>query len=876
MSLDKCIAEITKVGNITEDQARQMLVDLERKLGEYNDSEDLYKVLNAKLTQQATSKMIKRMSYIENAIKAKKGADFLKASGGGKGRFAFDVAITNFINRITNRKDVIEKEFHALVSDLYQKEFGKGSNFREFFKPGRNHDTKKLVMFISELADKPAGRALNSLSDEDQALYKMAKVIKTTNDHLRVRLERAGVPIGYLPGRIGFQTWDTIKIAGKEEEFYLNALAKFDWKKIGVIGGEAKKREWLKTLVLEMQSGIEAEGAEDLASFTAKELKSKQTNLKSGFDFQNILAKKREIFVKPEYWDEMQEQFGGGNILTNFQEAITKAARNLSLIDQLGTNPEAGFNRILERFAKEFPELNNKNGEHIANLANNQNLANSLKEALGQLDRPKDYMMARTFQSARKLAATAKMGGSLIINIADVAVRAMRSSQVAGGNPTRQIQVFTEELLNGYKLTKSLYGDNVARQIWETAEEHLEDSLFDLSRKYRFADIGGSMTEVGGKYNISGFDKALNASDKFNDAVYSWNGMEMLTFANKKNSYVSIGRDFGHIADQGYDSLEDIHKFWLADTGIEKEAWDLIRTKAVKSEAGRTYITPDAANNFTKDEILSYLKAKGVQNPSSMGIQKAREELQLSWQAAYGREADKRVLSPGATTRAFFTRGSRRGTLSGELLRNFAQLKSFPVALAQEIILPALVRKQHTSLSAFAVTSIAMMTALSAVKDILANKTPRKLYPESDDDMGIVISNWGGILGSAAGLPFASEIISTATKAFTEGSSSAMGSAGKTLLGLAGPATGDFLSTTIMDIPSMLGDLAQGEPEKAAKTAGNMLTNAPFIGPALYGHFLSRTFKATIYNSFFELWDPDYSDRLSDNAERQGSEIIFE
>lgn len=875
MNLEKCISEITKVGNVTEDQARQMLADLERKLGEYNDSEDLYKVLNEKLNQQASSKMLKKMSYIDNAIKAKKGAEFLKASGGGESKGGFNVAITNFINRITNRKDVIERQFNALVSDLYQKEFGKGADFREFFKPGQKHDTQKLVMFISELADKPAGRALSSLPDEDVPLYKMAKIIKTVNDQLRVRLERAGVPIGYLPGRIGFQTWDTIKIAGREEEFYLNALAKFDWQKTGVQGGEIEKREWLKKLLLEMRSGIEAE-ATDLTTFTTKELSSKPTNIKSGFDFQNILAKKRQIFVKPEYWDEMQEKFGGGNILTNFSESLTKTARNLALIDQLGTNPEAQMTRILDRFAKEFPQLHFGEGKHIANPKDNKALDNAIKEALGQLDKPDEHTLARIFQAARNLAATTKMGGSAIINIADSAVKAMRSSQVAGGSPARQIQAFTEELLNSYKLTKSLYGDNIAKQIWETAEEHLEDSLFDLSRKYRFADIGGSMTEVGGRYNVSGFDKALNASAKFNDAVYTWNGMQALTMANKKSSYVSIGRDFGHIANQSYDSLEDIHKYWLADTGIEKEAWDLIRTKAVKSEAGRTYITPDAADNFTKAEILSYLKAKGVENPSSMGIQKAKEELQLSWQAAYGREADKRVLSPGATTKAVFTRGSQRGSWSGEFLRNFAQLKSFPVALVQEIILPAMVRKQHSSLGAFAVTSIAMMTALTVVKDLLANKTPRKLYPESDDDVGIVIQNWSGILGSAAGIPFVSEIISTMSKAFTEGSASAMGGAGKTLLGILGPATGDFLSTTIMDVPSMLGDLAQGEPEKAVKTAGNMLTNAPFIGPALYGHFLSRTFKATIYNSFFELWDPDYSSRLSDNAERQGSEIIFE
>jgi hypothetical protein len=46
---------------------------------------------------------------------------------------------------------------------------------------------------------------------------------------------------------------------------------------------------------------------------------------------------------------------------------------------------------------------------------------------------------------------------------------------------------------------KIQYGDEIARQMLDTAQEQLEDTIFNLSRQYRMADIGTSAAEVGGK-----------------------------------------------------------------------------------------------------------------------------------------------------------------------------------------------------------------------------------------------------------------------------------------------------------------------------------------------------------------------------------------
>ena len=113
--------------------------------------------------------------------------------------------------------------------------------------------------------------------------------------------------------------------------------------------------------------------------------------------------------------------------------------------------------------------------------------------------------------------------------------------------------------------------------------------------------------------------------------------------------------------------------------------------------------------------------------------------------------------------------------------------------------------------------------------------------------------------------------------AATEGTGAAGMEAGRTLLGIAGPLNANLIKTGLSAGTIVGGTLGLGnlEGEDAGKAAMDVVTNAPIIGPALYGHFLARTLKATAYSAFFELWDENYSDRLEKAAEKQGSELIF-
>jgi hypothetical protein len=871
---DKCIEGIRKSsdGQLNEFEARALLEAMVKELDAVG-ADRLAEIEMGVLKKTAQSKLVKQIGYIRNSFAEKKAVSFLLAEG--KSESAFKMGYQNLIRNTEARTMSYKNQFEQMIAGHYQKIFGKDSGLHEFFTPGKKHDTKKLAQFVAELSD-GGKRAVNSLSEEDQALYKMAKVIKATQDEIRVRQEYAGIPVKYLAGRIGYQTWDAIKLAGNKDTFIAKALSNFDWQRMsmGNLSTEAKTK-WLDDFFDQVQNGT-TEEASDLAVFQIKNLKTKQANRSGASDYQDLLTQSRQIHVKAEYWDEMQQEFGGGDILTGLQEAMARTAKNLALIDNFGTNPKAGIENIMRAYKAQNPEI-----KVLGDFLDTSTERKQFGELIGEYDKPNDFMLARVAATGRKLSATVALGGSAIAQIADVPVKAMRKAVIAGGSPVNQLKAFTGELVDSFKLVKAQYGDEVAKQILETAQEQLEDTIFNLSRQYRMADIGTSAAEVGGKYNHGVVNKSLNAVDKFSDIMYKFNFMEQMTLASKKGAYVSIGRDFGMMSAKTYNQLPDVQKQMLTDLKIRPDEWDFIRTKAAKAENGRTYVTPDALDNLTDDEIKAFLSKRGVKDPSKSGMDLAKRELKTNWQAAFGQEADNRVITPGATVRAKTTHvfgANQRGTVSGEIARGFAQLKSFPVALVQQVIGPALARKQHFALGTFAATSIALWTGLRVVQDLLSNKTPRDLWIDGDEDSGTVLKNWSGILGAAVGVPFTQEIVQAVATAATEGTGAAGMEAGRTLLGIAGPLNANLIKTGLSVGTIVGGTLGLGnlEGEDAGKAAMDIATNAPIIGPALYGHFLARTLKATVYDSFFELWDENYSDRMEKAAEKQGSEIIFE
>jgi hypothetical protein len=117
--------------------------------------------------------------------------------------------------------------------------------------------------------------------------------------------------------------------------------------------------------------------------------------------------------------------------------------------------------------------------------------------------------------------------------------------------------------------------------------------------------------------------------------------------------------------------------------GLDAGKWDLIRQGATKFADGRKYLVPNAAQDAGDDALGAYLKAKGIK-PTTAKLRGLRDEIEGQVRAYLTDRASFAVLEPDARTRATMLRGTRPGSVEGELIRFIMQFKSFSVATIQK------------------------------------------------------------------------------------------------------------------------------------------------------------------------------------------------
>jgi hypothetical protein len=155
--------------------------------------------------------------------------------------------------------------------------------------------------------------------------------------------------------------------------------------------------------------------------------------------------------------------------------------------------------------------------------------------------------------------------------------------------------------------------------------------------------------------------------------------------------------------------------------------------------------------------LENYIQQVG-RTVSDASVQNLRDDLAGALRAMTIDRMHHAVLEPGARTRAFMRRGTRPGTVPGELLRYIGQFKSFPVAMVQMVLgrevygrgydtLGEYIRKgkgEMLGLATFIALSVGFGYAAMSIKDLLRGRNPR---PVDDPRTWMAAFVQGGGLG---------------------------------------------------------------------------------------------------------------------------------
>ena len=416
-------------------------------------------------------------------------------------------------------------------------------------------------------------------------------------------------------------------------------------------------------------------------------------------------------------WLAHQQQFGAStSVMSSVMKTLDQSARQIALMEKLGTNPAANLNIVLRAVQETYRD----DTDGIAKFARGiQGVQNVMGRLDGSLNIPANEMWARFSATTRTMETMGSLGGVGLTHFVSI-WPTVTSEMVHHGVP--RLQTFAnlaQALLRGkggaerQALMSDLgaYSSGLARDMF--ARWQPDDIL-----PGRISSIANTFMKYTGIHYV--FDNTQGAI------------REMLAG--------QLGRE----ADKSFEALDPHLSQMIGKYGLGEDEWDILRAIPGKTVSeGRTYLTPRDAIRADPGEVETLLRDRGeitdatAPETTATLVQRFTTGLADKLLSYYGDAADHGVVTPGVKERAMMLGATRPGSAAGEMLRFVTQFKMWPAAAMSQMI----GREVYMSLSNKEVASnLLTMAALSAafgymrmsVNDLALGHPPRNpLQPQT-------------------------------------------------------------------------------------------------------------------------------------------------
>lgn len=857
----KAIVDSQKEGGITAEQAEEILsaidtIAADKKLNKLQEVDaavkDKVNAIAAKIKEAA---LIEKRNALLNLKVRKIAMNQIRQFGNSAE--GFSAYLTGSVKSKPGSKLSVDARIKALTAEYLGRLIHdlEKEDLMEVFSSGKLDDEIVRELWAMPGNGKPITNSIEA--------YKTAKIINKYQGELVGRQNRAGAWINLAPGYVVRQTHDMAKIrAMPKEEWVQFVLERVDPEKtFGDLGPE-KYVDFLNGAYDGLATGIHyrAKGAgEQDASYTLLGFKGPK-NLAKKVSAERILH-----FKDADAWLEYNGQFGHGNLRESVIFGFEHNARNLGLLQTLGTNPKAMVERLLSDIRKA-----NKGNVTALDSISDIKIMNEFKELDGTTRIPDNITMSKIGRGLRVIQNVSKLGGALISSITDL------PTQVAElryqGVPL--VSAWFNAFWNPIRGRSSGEQREIAQLLGVGFDGLLGDAIS------RF-DSNDTMPGVLAKLQQRFFK--LNGMNYWNDAHTT--GVTLMSSA-----YLAQQVDAGQLSP---DALN-----LLSQYGITEKDMPLLKA-AIRESGGTKYLMPDELDNLTDEELgqifgfieqftspellsgtLKYDKnilnvakdtwdaGKGGYNypidkisPAiSRKIRDARDDFKLRLRTLFSDRSRTAIPHPGAAENAIMNSGTQPGTALGEAVRLFMQFKSFPISVVRkgigreiyghgaDSLKDAFMKGQGDILGLvhLMVATTLFGYAAMALKDLAKGREPRD--PSDPKTIAAAMAQGGG-LGIYGDFLFGE---------FSRYGRSAVAT-------LAGPTFGQ-----IDDVAEMYTRMRTGE-DAAAQGLRFIMNNTPFIN-------LFYTRAALDYLFIYQLQEmvsPGYLHRLEARIQRENDQQFF-
>ena len=521
----------------------------------------------------------------------------------------------------------------------------------------------------------------------------------------------------------------------------------------------------------------------------------------------------KDVQARQEY----NVAFGEPSLKESVMGVLSNSARNIAIMQELGTNPRDTFDKILALLRKKYKKEDSK----ITKQLNFKTFENQFKEIDGSINAIGNQTLANIAMGVRTLQNTGKLGLATITSFGDLA-QYMGTTNFQG----RGLLTGLFEAMNG--LFKN--NDRAAMEVLETTSNSIHSFM---GNKY------GAANDTWGKMG------------KLQNTFFKWNSLNGWISSLKSSMAVGLARHYGMLNELKFSNLSIRERNFLTLYGIDDGKWNMLRSIKTLDSQGKKYMTAEGVNELSDNVINAYVGKKLSQRE----IRNFKQELEITWRNVLVDQTMHGTPEPDAAIRAITNQGLEKGTPMGETIRFVMQFKSFPISIWKKIIGRELYSYGPDDSKLARVSGLASLLMLStfwgyiamSAKDMLKGRSPRD--PNKLSTLGQAFAQGGG-----AGI-YGDFLINELQNEYGNGIF-------ETALG---PTASDI--DKIINIGQSLND-----PKKAGKKFLQLAEgNVPFLN--LY--YTKTAYDYLIGYQVKEYLDPGYFRRMRDKHEEQRGQSYY-
>jgi len=363
-----------------------------------------------------------------------------------------------------------------------------------------------------------------------------------------------------------------------------------------------------------------------------------------GLDFKWGTGRKL-IFKSVEDWIAVNKVIGTNkDTLHAIHQSLISGLHDVALLEKLGTNPKAMFDRILNEFRSserksEIPNV----GKDLA-----YKLERDFKAVTGELFqsiKPKISWISKVLQVQANLA---HLGTVMWSSINDIPMSAINLTHNGIGFFDAYHQIF-----KGFAKQSPEMKQIVGRLIGEFADGEAHSGIARYSSINQRPGI---------------MSKGMALFSKLS-------GIDWETRTMRAGNARALSLHLAHQMNDTWATMDKSIQSTLTRYGILEKDWNIIRQSKVKLENGNEYITPDAIRDIPKEAFGDMGKRE---------IADYKKELEDKLGSVFVSEINYGVVSPGLKERAKYG-GIQRGTPWGEAQHLMMQFKWFPTRVVEKV-----------------------------------------------------------------------------------------------------------------------------------------------------------------------------------------------